>query len=61
VLRSTASKLKLEDDGNVTDGSVELVDEGTDDEDALMYSDDEVPGLPARASTATLNLSSIQS
>jgi hypothetical protein len=53
--------LKLEDDGNVTDDSVELVDEGTDDEDALMYSDDEVPGLPARASTATLNLSSIQS
>jgi hypothetical protein len=61
IIRTVSSKLNLEDDGHMTDGSVELVDDGTDeDEDAMMYSDDELPGLSSRTASSSLNLAPIQ-
>jgi hypothetical protein len=61
VLRSLASELKLEDDGHMTDDSVEMADDGTDeDEGALLDTDDEGFGLSIRKASSLVDLASLQ-
>jgi hypothetical protein len=61
ILRSVSLKLNLEDDGHITDGSVEIIGDGSDeDEDVMMDSDDEVAGISARATSSSFSLAPIQ-
>jgi hypothetical protein len=62
LLRIIASALHLIEaqDGNTTDGSANDMDDGSDDDQALLDSDNEGFGIPTKTRASSLNLPAIQ-